>query len=131
MSFSWSLDPTTNDIEIIDGKIKYVNYDYEVLQRVAVTLRCLQGEYEFDLEVGVPYYADVLGSKDIASIELMLRKIIGSVIGVKRVLTLTVEKRENRAYYINSTFESIYSNAITISYNFENINRLQNIALYG
>lgn len=133
MTYSFKLDEQTNDfiIDPMTKSLKLVEGDEEILQRVAVTLRCEVGTYEFDLEKGVPYYESIIGSKDHKSIELMLRKIISEVIGVKRVLVLSIDKKPNtqREYVINCKFETVNSNLIDMAYNVLDIQAMQTTSI--
>lgn len=81
MSFTFALG-ANNDLSIVGGKLVRVSGADEVKQRILVTLRHFYGEYFLNLPGGVPWYEMILGGKDRAAAEAVLRQIILSVPGV-------------------------------------------------
>lgn len=87
MPFTFLLNGA-HDLEIRNGKFRAVYGADEVKQRILVALRHFWGEYFLDTSDGVPWYEVILGSKDLKTVELILRRKVLEVPGVISVLSL-------------------------------------------
>lgn len=58
------LDPSTHDILFINGETPVTNTDFDVVaQRLKIRLLTFQGEYDFNIQFGVPYFQRILGHR--------------------------------------------------------------------
>ena len=78
---------TDNDLTIVGGDLVLERRRYEdVVQSVLVTLQTHRGEYELNIDAGVPWREQVLGKgRDPAVIGLLIKTIVERVDGVIRV----------------------------------------------
>lgn len=87
MSFTWGLDPSTNDLVINrSGKLVQVYGAEEVKQRIIVTLLHHWQEYFLNVLAGVPWYEVILGSKDKKLVDALIRKTVLDVPGVLSIV---------------------------------------------
>ena len=57
-----------NDLYFTNGKLAFINgtnTDQEILQRIRVRLRFFQGEWYLNINHGIPYLNNILGTKQI------------------------------------------------------------------
>lgn len=82
MPFTWSLDSTNWDLTISDGKLDQVYGIEEIKQRILVSLWHYWEEYFLNVPAGMPWYELILGSKNKALVESLIRRAILDVPGV-------------------------------------------------
>jgi hypothetical protein len=76
----------SHDLAIESFDLKLTNDEQVVAQRVKRALLLFKGEYFLDSELGMPYYTDILGTKNsIDSIRGIFINEIKSVEGVKEI----------------------------------------------
>ena len=76
----------SHDLEIIDFDLRLTDDSTRVAQRVKRALLLFKGEYFLDSELGMPYYNDILGTKNsLDSIRSLFINEISSVEGVKEI----------------------------------------------
>jgi len=89
MPFTWKLS-SKHDLSIVGGKLSIATSRDEIKQRVIVTLWHHWEEYFLNVPAGVPWYELILGSRDRAMVEAIIRQTILSVPGVLGVLRLQI-----------------------------------------
>ena len=94
-----------NDIAIENNDIVLITAVDEVRQRLLVNLRTFKGEWFLDLEMGIPYYQDILKKNiDINVIETILKDAILASPGVLELLDFSLElDNSNRHLDVNFT----------------------------
>lgn len=98
MSVDFAINHKTNDIAIKDGRMYYVTGGNEVAQRVMTRIRRLKGEWINYTPAGIPYYTEILGTKDVQRFNLLLRKEIFNTDGVEEIrkLNLLFDNKTNK-----------------------------------
>jgi hypothetical protein len=92
MAFTLALDLERNDLQIDSrGNFRYVYGPDEVKQRIIVSLQHSWQEYFLNVYSGVPWYESILGSKDLRTVELIIRREVLNVPGVISVVKSTCE----------------------------------------
>lgn len=90
MSFTGQLSFLDHDLQIKNGAFRLVTGSQEVTQRIKVALRHYYREYFLNVEAGVPWYEQILGSKGGQSkVSNIIRTQILAVPGVKRIVTFS------------------------------------------
>ena len=79
-----------NDLYFTDRRLTIIsgsNTDNEILQRIGVRLRFFKDEWYLDSEHGLPYFQDILGTKniDINTIESLFKTQLLNIAGVKEI----------------------------------------------
>ena len=100
------LNPQTNDIEAVGGKIKLLSTVQEsVRQRLSVKLRTFQGEWFLDTTYGVPYRGlngIIGGKKSKAEVDAIFISIINDEPEVQRIISFdSTYNAINRRYDLN------------------------------
>lgn len=96
MTMTWKIDPTgKNDLTIKNGKVVTINGVDEVQQRIVIALRHYWEEYFLNVPAGVPWYELILGNKDIAQAEAILREVVFGVPGVVSILNFSLTNTGN------------------------------------
>ncbi len=81
-----------HDLAIVNFDLQLTNDDQAVAQRVKQALLLFKGEWFLDKELGVPYYEDILGTKNsIDTIRAVFVNAIRSVEGIKDLIEFNVE----------------------------------------
>lgn len=98
MSVDFAINHKTNDIATKDGRMYYVTSGKEVAQRVLTRIRRLKGEWINYTPAGLPYYTEILGTKDVQKFNLLLRKEIFNTSGVEEIrkLNLLFDNKTNK-----------------------------------
>lgn len=118
MSFTWGIDFNSNDLVLSHGKLVTVNRAEEVRQRILIALQHYWGEYFLNVQGGVPWYEMILGGKHQKTVELILRRIILTVPGVRTITSFHVVYPSTtvpRQMEINATLETIYNDTVIVS----------------
>ena len=104
MSFTWTLN-SGHDLSIQNGSLSTVRAEDEIKQRILVSLLHYWQEYFLNVQSGVPWYESILGSKDLKTVEIILRKEILDVPGVLGILAFEMVRGENRHFDVYATVE--------------------------
>lgn len=98
MSIDMAINDKTGDIATKDGKMYYVTGGNEVAQRVVTRIRRIKGEWANYTPAGLPYYTEILGTKDVQRFNLLLRKEIFNTEGVEEIrkLNLLFDNKTNK-----------------------------------
>lgn len=90
MSFTFALNGY-HDLSINrEGKLASVYGPEEVKQRILVSLRHYWEEYFLNVPDGIPWYEIILGSKDLATVESIIRGKILDVPGVVAIVSIDI-----------------------------------------
>jgi hypothetical protein len=114
MTMTLALNPVTNDLILSSGRFNYTTGKDEVAQRILVTLKHFYGEYFLNVPGGVPWYELILGGKDKALVEALLRQAILQVPNVLTIYQFSMSVRD-RAMSIGVTVESAFG-TVTVSF---------------
>lgn len=97
------LNPQTNDIEAVGGKIKLLSTVQEsVRQSLSIKLRTFQGEWFLDTLFGVPYRGIngiIGGKKSKAEVDAIFISIINDEPEVERIISFNSVFNSNRRHY--------------------------------
>ena len=103
------IDPITNDIMSVDGKVGIVKDVDEVVQRVRTRLRRVLGEWFLDINAGIPYFnGEMLGGKDTKYILMIIKSEILNTVGVQEVTSIQIN-------YNNSTRKATVAAKIIVN----------------
>jgi len=85
-----------NDLYFTNGKLAFINgtnTDQEILQRIRVRLRFFQGEWYLNINHGIPYLNNILGTKqiNINIIDNFFRDAILDVEGVASIIDSVID----------------------------------------
>lgn len=80
---------TAGRLVLIEGQ----DSNEEILQRIKIRLRFFKSEWFLNIDHGVPYFQDILGSKSLDNniIESIFRKEILAVKGVKSLIESSID----------------------------------------
>lgn len=96
----FKLDPITNDITAVGGKITLLNTVQEaVRQRLSVKFRTFQGEWFLDTTYGMPYRQQIIG-----------KGLSQSERDALFIAEANADPDVNRIVYFNSTFDKLNRN---------------------
>lgn len=118
MPFTWKL--VNGDLSIRNGRLQTVAGAEEVKQRVLVAYRHYWEEYFLNVPDGVPWYEVILGSKDLRTAELILRRQGLEVPGVVSIVSFQLDfNNATRALNIYGVFEvlDLDENVVTVPIN--------------
>jgi hypothetical protein len=112
---------SSNDVYFDEfGKIVFIsgiNSDEEIKQRLQIKLKTFKGEWFLDTEHGVPYFFDILGTKniDLNILESFLKSAILEVDGVKQIIQSNIDyKPKERQLIYNFQASTINNTSITL-----------------
>ena len=96
---TFALD-SNNDLHFNNGRLVIISgndTDEEIAQRLKMRLKLFKGEWFLNSEHGLPYFEDILGSKnlDINIIESILREQILDVKGIKEIIETSIDYDKN------------------------------------
>ncbi len=81
-----------HDLAIVNFDLKLTDNDQAVSQRVKQALLLFKGEWFLDKELGIPYYQDILGTKNSTdTVRAIFVKAIRSTEGVKDLTEFNME----------------------------------------
>jgi hypothetical protein len=107
---------SSHDLEIIDFDLQLTSDQQAVAQRVKQALLLFKGEWFLDRDLGVPYYEDILGTKNsIDTVRGVFVNAIRAVDGVKDLIEFNIEFDDaTRTLGIKLTIIDDLSNEINI-----------------
>lgn len=111
-----AIDNLTGDLVIESGGFNTVTGDEEIAQRVRTQIGRLLSEWFLNITLGIPWFGEqgLLGSKDVKSIDLALRRELKKVYGVKTIRTMNiVQQGRNVSAYVE--VDTIFSSALPVS----------------
>jgi hypothetical protein len=103
----------------LNGRLKMIlgeNTDKEIKQRVEIRLKTFKTEWFLDIQHGVPYFFDILGTKniDFNILESLLREQILSVNGIKTLIQSSIDYSQSERKLIYN-FQATTINNTTIN----------------
>lgn len=106
-----------HDLAIIDFDLKLTDETSVVAQRVKRALLLFKGEYFLDSDIGIPYYNDILGTKNsVDTIQAIFINAIREVSGVADVKEFNIAfDNKERTLTINMTVKDTLDNEIDIT----------------
>lgn len=112
----FKLNSTYYDLSIVNGGIVPVTTSDEVSQNVAIRLQTYLGEWFLDTNLGLPWYQNILGGKDVRSANLVIRNQIVGTTGVSKVETFnSLWATTTRQLSLYATISTIYGDTSTVS----------------
>lgn len=102
-----------------NGRLKMIsgeNTDKEIKQRVEIRLKTFKTEWFLDIQHGIPYFFDILGTKniDFNILESLLREQILSVNGIKALIQSSIDYSQSERKLIYN-FQATTINNTTIN----------------
>lgn len=106
----------SHDLAIIDFDLQLTTDEQAIAQRVKQALLLFRGEWFLDQTLGIPYYKDVLGTKNsIDSVRAVFIDAIRSVAGVKDLTEFNIGLNDaTRTLSITMTIVDDLNNIIDI-----------------
>lgn len=86
MAVDFKIENKRNDFVIKNGNLVTTNGDEEILQRVKTRLYRIYGEWFLNQDVGIPWYAGVLGSKNLKAVTFLIKTEALATDGVRAVI---------------------------------------------
>lgn len=116
MSSDLALTPLNWDLTVKDGKLKTIAKGPEIAQRVGIRLKRQQGEWFLDTSLGLPWYSGLLGSKDVATAQLLIRREIMTTDGVNTLPVFNAHWDSfQRSLSLFASIVTIYGTTETLS----------------
>ncbi len=114
-----SLALQNNDIYFGNGRLVLItgsNTDAEILQRVKVRLRFFLGEWFLNTDHGIPYFQDILGTKNLNLdvVQSLFQSEILDVAGVSEMISSLIDYDEKQRKVLY-TFEALTINNTKIT----------------
>jgi len=89
MTMTWSLqEGSAHDLSIKGGTLSKVDGAEEVMQRILITLQHHWQEYFLNVQAGLPWDELILGSKNKAMVESLIRRAVLGVPNVSSIISL-------------------------------------------
>lgn len=106
----------THDLAIVDFDLRLTIDEQVVAQRVKQTLLLFKGEWFLDRDLGIPYYEDILGTKNsIDTVRSVFVNAIRAVDGVQELTEFNIEFDDaSRTLKLKLTIIDNLSNKIDI-----------------
>lgn len=106
-----------HDLVIENFDLQLTNNEQIVVQRVKQALLLFKGEWFLDIDLGVPYYSDILGQKNsIDAVRSIFISEIRNVEGVKDLTEFNINFDEaNRKLVIDFIIIDDFNNQINIA----------------
>lgn len=110
-----ALSTTTHDLVFTDGELTTVSSLDAIAQHVKVRLLFFKGEWELNLDEGVPYWTDILViGPDLRAIESLLRQVVLGTPGITSIVSFSIaHDRANRT--LEATFEAITTDGLVLT----------------
>lgn len=89
----FKLDPITWDLDMSSGRVESVTGDSATIQRVKVRYQFFKGEWFLDTRIGVPWFQEILGKKEITDdrLNFILRRVLVTCPGISSVRSFNVK----------------------------------------
>lgn len=112
----FKLNSATYDLSIVGGNLVSVTSSDEVAQNVGIRLQTYLGEWFLDNRLGLPWYQDILGKKDIRGSNLAIRNCIATTTGVDKVVSFSpLFDTTTRQYSLYTSISTIYGDTTGVS----------------
>ena len=109
MSADLKLRPETWDLLVEAGQLATIGKSEEVAQRVLLRLQRTLGEWFLNTQVGLPWYTQILGSRDEQTATLLIRKEILATAGVSGIEAFSpIWNNQARTLDIAATISTVY-----------------------
>ena len=104
------------DVSIVNGKLVLTDMSDEVAQNVRIRLQTYEGEWFLDTELGVPWFQQILGKKDTAVANLLIRQEISNTNGVSGIVSFNpLFNHLTRSLSIYSKIRTVYGTDESVS----------------
>ena len=105
-----------HDLTIVNGRLATIDTSNEVAQNVKIRLMTYEGEWFLDVDLGVPWFQQILGKKDASLAELLVRKEINSTTGVSKIVSMNpLFDYATRNFSVYTKIQTVYGNEQTVS----------------
>lgn len=110
-----ALSTSTHDLVFTNGELTIVSGLDAIAQHVKIRLLFFRGEWELNLDEGVPYWTDILViGPDLRAIESLLRQVILGTPGITSIVSFSLEHdRTNRS--LEAVFEAITTDGLVLT----------------
>lgn len=117
------IDPLTHDISLVDNRMMLVDTEEEATrQRLVITLKTFRGEWDFNIEAGVPYLKNennavqLLGKSNKDLLDLEIKQAILNTEGVVSLNTFdSVFDKAQRTVEIDFTASTDSGEIISVT----------------
>ena len=111
-----------SDLQIKDFDFALTTRDTVIAQRVQRHLLLFKGDYWLDTELGVPYYQNILGSRNsLDTVQAILINAVQEVEGVSEITKFDIVfNNSTRTVSIELSFRDNFGNKITVTNQQEN-----------
>ena len=111
----FALDTVTHDLVFTGGELATVTDLYAIAQHVKIRLLFFKGEWELNLDEGVPYWTDILVvGPDLRAIESLLRQVVLGTPGITSITSFAID-HDRSARTISVTFEAITTDGLVLT----------------
>lgn len=110
-----ALDPVTHDITFVDGELTTATGLDAIAQHVKVRLLFFRGEWELNLDEGVPYWDEILVvGPDLRAIEATLRQVVLGTPGITSITSFALD-HDRSARTLAVTFEALTTDGLVLT----------------
>lgn len=110
-----ALDSLTHDLVFTDGELTTVTRLDAIAQHVKVRLLFFKGEWELNLDEGVPYWTDILVvGPDLRAIESLLRQVVLSTPGITSITSFSID-HDRSARTLALVFEAVTADGLILT----------------
>lgn len=86
------LDPTTGDLELVEGDFELVAGGESIASDLASRLQTFAGEWFLDTSIGLPYFTEIAGRPTTRRLDELFREAINETPGVTEILELELQQ---------------------------------------
>jgi hypothetical protein len=110
-----ALDALTRDLVFTDGELTTVTGLDAIAQHVKVRLLFFKGEWELNLDEGVPYWTDILVvGPDLRAVESLLRQVVLGTPGISSIVSFSLD-HDRSARTLSLVFEAITTDGLVLT----------------
>lgn len=110
-----ALDPNAHDIVFAGGELTTVTSLDAIAQHVKIRLLFFKGEWELNLDEGVPYWTDILVvGPDLRAVDSILRQVVLRTPGITSITSFSTDF-DRSARVLSVTFEAITTDGLVLS----------------
>jgi hypothetical protein len=110
-----ALSTSTHDIVFVNGELTTVSDLDAIAQHVKIRLLFFKGEWELNLDEGVPYWTDVLVvGPDLRAIESLLRQVVLGTPGISSIVSFSID-HDRSARTLSLVFEAITTDGLVLT----------------
>jgi hypothetical protein len=110
-----ALSTSTHDIVFTGGELTTVTGLDAIAQHVKIRLLFFKGEWELNLDEGVPYWTDILVvGPDLRAVESLLRQVVLGTPGISSIVSFSLD-HDRSARTLSLLFEAITTDGLVLT----------------